>query len=254
MVHALEGVGGNLQDHLQVRLAFRVKNTKTVNEQANSLWGRIGMGLEYALFKRGPLTMAPSQLGAFAKSDPALETPDLQYHVQPLSLEKFGEPLHAFPAFTASVANLRPESRGTVHIKSPDPLAAPAIQPNYLSTATDRRVAAEAIRLTRRIVAAPALERFEPEEFKPGPEFQSDAELARAAGDIGTTIFHPVGTARMGDDDLAVVDARLRVRGIEALRVADASVMPRITSGNTAAPTMMIAEKAADMIKQDRHA
>ena len=212
------------------------------------------MGLEYALFKRGPLTMAPSQLGAFAKSDPALETPDLQYHVQPLSLEKFGEPLHAFPAFTASVANLRPESRGTVHIKSPDPLAAPAIQPNYLSTATDRRVAAEAIRLTRRIVAAPALERFEPEEFKPGPEFQSDAELARAAGDIGTTIFHPVGTARMGDDDLAVVDARLRVRGIEALRVADASVMPRITSGNTAAPTMMIAEKAADMIKQDRHA
>ena len=254
VVHALEGVGGNLQDHLQVRLAFRVKNTKTVNEQANSLWGRIGMGLEYALFKRGPLTMAPSQLGAFAKSDPALETPDLQYHVQPLSLEKFGEPLHAFPAFTASVANLRPESRGTVHIKSPDPLAAPAIQPNYLSTATDRRVAAEAIRLTRRIVAAPALERFEPEEFKPGPEFQSDAELARAAGDIGTTIFHPVGTARMGDDDLAVVDARLRVRGIEALRVADASVMPRITSGNTAAPTMMIAEKAADMIKQDRHA
>ena len=254
VVHALEGVGGNLQDHLQVRLAFRVKNTRTVNEQANSLWGRIGMGLEYALFKRGPLTMAPSQLGAFAKSDPALETPDLQYHVQPLSLEKFGEPLHAFPAFTASVANLRPESRGTVHIKSPDPLAAPAIQPNYLSTATDRRVAAEAIRLTRRIVAAPALERFEPEEFKPGPEFQSDAELARAAGDIGTTIFHPVGTARMGDDDLAVVDARLRVRGIEALRVADASVMPRITSGNTAAPTMMIAEKAADMIKQDRHA
>ncbi len=254
VVHALEGVGGNLQDHLQVRLAFRVKNTRTVNEQANSLWGRIGMGLEYALFKRGPLTMAPSQLGAFAKSDPALETPDLQYHVQPLSLDKFGEPLHAFPAFTASVANLRPESRGTVHIKSPDPLAAPAIQPNYLSTATDRRVAAEAIRLTRRIVAAPALERFEPEEFKPGPEFQSDAELARAAGDIGTTIFHPVGTARMGDDDLAVVDARLRVRGIERLRVADASVMPRITSGNTAAPTMMIAEKAADMIKQDRHA
>ena len=252
VVQALEGVGGNLQDHLQVRLAFKVKNTKTVNEQANSLLGRLGMGLEYFLFKRGPLTMAPSQLGAFAKSDPALETPDLEYHVQPLSLEKFGEPLHAFPAFTASVANLRPESRGTVHIKGPDPFAAPAIQPNYLSTPTDRRIAAEAIRLTRRIAAAPALARFEPEEFKPGPEFQSDAELARAAGDIGTTIFHPVGTAKMGQDDLAVVDARLRVRGIESLRVADASVMPSITSGNTNAPTMMIAEKAADMIKQDR--
>ncbi len=252
VVRALEGVGGNLQDHLQVRLAFKVKNTKTVNEQANSLLGRLGMGLEYFLVKRGPLTMAPSQLGAFAKSDPALETPDLEYHVQPLSLDKFGEPLHAFPAFTASVANLRPESRGTVHIKGPDPFAAPAIQPNYLSTPTDRRIAAEAIRLTRRIAAAPALARFEPEEFKPGPEFQSDQELARAAGDIGTTIFHPVGTAKMGQDDLAVVDARLRVRGIESLRVADASVMPRITSGNTNAPTMMIAEKAADMIAEDR--
>ncbi len=251
VVHALEGVGGNLQDHLQVRLAFKVKNTRTVNEQANSLWGRIGMGIEYFLFKRGPLTMAPSQLGAFAKSDPAMETPDLQYHVQPLSLEKFGEPLHPFPAFTASVANLRPESRGQVRIQSPDPFAAPSIRPNYLSTATDRRVAAEAIRLTRRIAAAPALARFEPEEFKPGPEFESDEELAKAAGDIGTTIFHPVGTAKMGQDDLAVVDARLRVRGIERLRVADASVMPRITSGNTNAPTMMIAEKASDMIRED---
>ena len=251
VVHALEGVGGNLQDHLQVRLAFKVKNTRTVNEQANSLLGRIGMGIEYFLFKRGPLTMAPSQLGAFAKSDPALDTPDLQYHVQPLSLEKFGDPLHPFPAFTASVANLRPESRGHVRIKSPDPFAAPSIQPNYLSTATDRRVAAEAIRLTRRIAAAPALARFEPEEFKPGPEFESDEELARAAGDIGTTIFHPVGTAKMGQDDLAVVDERLRVRGIERLRVADASVMPSITSGNTNAPTMMIAEKAADLIRED---
>jgi choline dehydrogenase len=252
VAQALEGVGGNLQDHLQIRLAFKVKNTKTVNEQANSLLGRIGMGIEYILFKRGPLTMAPSQLGAFAKSDPAMETPDLEYHVQPLSLEKFGEPLHSFPAFTASVANLRPESRGTVHIKSPDPFAAPAIQPNYLSTATDRRVAAESIRLTRRIAAAPALARFEPQEFKPGREFESDEELARAAGDIGTTIFHPVGTAKMGRDDLAVVDPRLRVRGIERLRVADASVMPSITSGNTNAPTMIIAEKAADMIKEDR--
>ncbi len=251
VVHAHEGVGGNLQDHLQVRLAFKVKNTKTVNEQANSLLGRIGMGIEYFLFKRGPLTMAPSQLGAFAKSDPALETPDLQYHVQPLSLEKFGDPLHPFPAFTASVANLRPESRGTVHIASPDPFAAPSIRPNYLSTPNDRRIAAEAIRLTRRIAAAPALAPFEPEEFKPGPEFQSDEELARAAGDIGTTIFHPVGTAKMGQDESAVVDARLRLRGIERLRVADASVMPRITSGNTNAPTMMIAEKASDMIRED---
>ncbi len=252
LVHELEGVGGNLQDHLQMRLIFKVANTKTMNERANSLIGRVGMGLEYFLFRRGPLTMAPSQLGAFAKSDPALETPNLQYHVQPLSLDKFGEPLHPFPAFTASVANLRPESRGRVRIASPDPFAAPSIQPNYLSTEADRKVAAEAIRLTRRIAAAPALARFEPREFKPGEAFQSDHELAKAAGDIGTTIFHPVGTAKMGEDALAVVDERLRVRGIEGLRVVDASVMPTITSGNTAAPTMMIAEKAADMIREDR--
>ncbi len=252
LVHELEGVGGNLQDHLQMRLIFKVANTKTMNERANSLIGRVGMGLEYFLFRRGPLTMAPSQLGAFAKSDPALETPNLQYHVQPLSLDKFGEPLHPFPAFTASVANLRPESRGRVRIASPDPFAAPSIQPNYLSTEADRKVAAEAIRLTRRIAAAPALARFEPREFKPGEAFQSDDELAKAAGDIGTTIFHPVGTAKMGEDALAVVDERLRVRGIEGLRVVDASVMPTITSGNTAAPTMMIAEKAADMIREDR--
>jgi choline dehydrogenase len=252
LVHELAGVGGNLQDHLQMRLIFKVANTKTMNERANSLVGRVGMGLEYFLFRRGPLTMAPSQLGAFAKSDPALETPNLQYHVQPLSLDRFGEPLHPFPAFTASVANLRPESRGRVRIASPDPFAAPSIQPNYLSTEADRKVAAAAIRLTRRIAAAPALARFEPREFKPGEAFQSDDELATAAGDIGTTIFHPVGTAKMGDDALAVVDARLRVRGIEALRVVDASVMPTITSGNTAAPTMMIAEKAAEMIREDR--
>ena len=253
LVHELPGVGGNLQDHLQMRLIFKVANTKTLNERANSLLGRIGMGLEYFLFRRGPLTMAPSQLGAFVKSDPALETPNLQYHVQPLSLDRFGEPLHPFPAFTASVANLRPESRGRVRIASPDPFAAPSIQPNYLSTEADRKVAATAIRLTRRIAAAPALARFEPREFKPGEAFQSDDELATAAGDIGTTIFHPVGTAKMGDDALAVVDARLRVRGIGSLRVVDASVMPTITSGNTAAPTMMIAEKAADMIKEDFH-
>ncbi|MCH7796739.1 MAG: GMC family oxidoreductase N-terminal domain-containing protein, partial [Proteobacteria bacterium] len=252
LVHELAGVGGNLQDHLQMRLIFKVANTKTMNERANSLVGRIGMGLEYFLFRRGPLTMAPSQLGAFAKSDPALETPNLQYHVQPLSLDRFGEPLHPFPAFTASVANLRPESRGRVRIVSPDPFAAPSIKPNYLSTEADRKVAAAAIRLTRRIAAAPALARFEPREFKPGEAFQSDDELVKAAGDIGTTIFHPVGTAKMGDDALAVVDARLRVRGIEALRVVDASVMPTITSGNTAAPTMMIAEKAAEMIREDR--
>jgi len=252
VVHELKGVGENLQDHLQIRLAFKVSNTRTMNERANSLLGRIGMGLEYFLFRRGPLTMAPSQLGAFAKSDAARETPDLEYHVQPLSLEKFGEPLHPYPAFTASVSNLRPESRGYVRIRSPDPFAAPAIKPNYLSSARDRKVAAEAIRLTRRICAASALRRFEPEEFKPGTHLTSDEELATAAGDIGTTIFHPVGTAMMGQDDMAVVDERLRVHGIEGLRVVDASIMPTITSGNTNAPTMMIAEKAADMIREDR--
>ena len=251
VVHELKGVGENLQDHLQIRLAFKISGTRTMNERANSLLGRLAMGLEYALFRRGPLTMAPSQLGAFAKSDPARETPDLEYHVQPLSLEKFGEPLHPFPAFTASVCNLRPESRGSVRLRSADPLAAPAIRPNYLSADRDRKVAAEAIRLTRRICAAPALARFAPEEFKPGPQLTGDEELARAAGDIGTTIFHPVGTAKMGDDETAVVDARLRVHGLEGLRVVDASIMPTITSGNTAAPTMMIAEKAADMIRED---
>ncbi|MCG8544246.1 MAG: choline dehydrogenase [Alphaproteobacteria bacterium] len=252
VVHELKGVGENLQDHLQVRLAFKVQHTETLNERANSLIGRVGMGLEYFLFKRGPLTMAPSQLGAFAKSDPGRETPNLQYHVQPLSLDKFGEPLHPYPAFTASVCNLRPESRGHIRIKSPDPRAAPEIRPNYLSAAADRQIAAEAIRLTRRIAAAPALARFEPEEFKPGPEIQSDEELATAAGDIATTIFHPVGTAKMGQDDMAVVDERLSVHGLNGLYVADASVMPTITSGNTNAPAIMIAEKAADMIAEDR--
>ncbi len=252
LVHELKGVGENLQDHLQIRVAFKVSNTRTMNERANSLVGRLGMGLEYFLFRRGPLTMAPSQLGAFAKSDPARETPDLEYHVQPLSLDKFGEPLHPFPAFTASVCNLRPESRGTVRIRSPDPFAAPAIRPNYLAAARDRKVAADAIRLTRRIGAARALSRFAPEEFKPGPQLTRDDELARAAGDIGTTIFHPVGTAMMGHDEMAVVDERLRVHGTQGLRVVDASIMPTITSGNTNAPTMMIAEKAADMIREDR--
>ncbi|MSP48332.1 MAG: FAD-binding protein [Alphaproteobacteria bacterium] len=250
----LPGVGENLQDHLQLRLAFKVGNTRTLNERAGSLLGRIGMALEYALFRRGPLTMSPSQLGGFAKSDPALATANLEYHVQPLSLEHFGEPLHPFPAFTASVCNLRPESRGHVRIRDADARTAPAIQPNYLATEGDRRVAVEAIRLTRRIAAAKALARFSPEEFKPGPQLRSDAELALAAGDIGTTIFHPVGTCRMGRDAEAVVDDRLRVRGVAGLRVVDASVMPTITSGNTNAPTMMIAEKASDMIRADRRA
>ncbi len=252
--HALAGVGENLQDHLQIRMAYKVRHTKTLNERANSLAGRIGMGLEYFLMRRGPLTMAPSQLGCFAKSDPARATPNLEYHVQPLSLEAFGQPPHPFPAFTASVCNLRPESRGHVRIKSPDPSAHPAIRPNYLQTGEDRRVAADAMKLTRRICAANALARFEPEEFKPGLSARSDAELARAAGDIGTTIFHPVGTCKMGDDSMAVVDARLKVRGIGSLRIADASIMPRITSGNTNAPVIMIAEKAADLIREDSRA
>lgn len=252
IVHDVPGIGRNLQDHLQMRLIYKVQGVKTLNERANSLVGKMGMGLEYALFKRGPMTMAPSQLGCFAKSDPARETPNLEYHVQPLSLEKFGEPLHPFPAFTASVCNLRPESRGTVTIRSTDPRAKPVIRPNYLSTPEDKRVAADAIRLTRRIVGAPALQRFHPDEFKPGAQFQTAEELARAAGDIGTTIFHPVGTCRMGSDPQGVVDERLRLRGIEGLRVVDASVMPTITSGNTNAPTMMIAEKGAEMIRTDR--
>jgi choline dehydrogenase len=251
--HALSGVGGNLQDHLQIRCAYKVHGVETLNERANSLFGKIGMGLEYALFRRGPLTMAPSQLGAFAKSDPACGTPDLEYHVQPLTLDKFGEPLHPFPAFTASVCHLRPASRGSVTAKSADPFAAPAIKPNYLSAEEDKLVAAAAIRLTRRIVAQPALQKFKPEEFRPGPEIVESAALAEAAGRIGTTIFHPVGTCKMGGDNDpgAVVDARLRVRGIEGLRVADASIMPTITSGNTNAPTLMIGEKAAAMILED---
>jgi choline dehydrogenase len=251
--HALDGVGRNLQDHLQIRCAYKVEGVATLNERANSLFGKIGMGLEYLLFKRGPLTMAPSQLGAFAKSDRALATPDLEYHVQPLSLDRFGEPLHPFPAFTASVCHLRPTSRGEIRAKSADPFAAPAIRPNYLSTEEDRRVAAEAIRLTRRIVAQTALQKFKPDEFRPGAEIVDTAALAEAAGLIGTTIFHPVGTCKMGpeSDARAVVDAKLRVRGLAGLRVADASIMPTITSGNTNAPTLMIAEKAAATILED---
>ena len=254
VVRALDGVGENLQDHLQVRCAYKVHNTRTLNEWSRTPWGKAGIALRYLLFRSGPMSMAPSQLGAFVKSDPSRETADLEYHVQPLTLDRFGEPLHPFPGFTASVCNLRPESRGSIHIRDRNPASPPVIRPNYLSAAADRQVAADAIRLTRRIVGAKAMQRFQPEEFKPGPHVASDEELAAAAGDIATTIFHPVGTCRMGRDDRAVVDDRLRVHGIRALRVVDASIMPTITSGNTNSPTIMIAEKASDMIREDRRA
>jgi choline dehydrogenase len=249
-LHHAPGVGENLQDHLQLRLIFKITGARSMNMEYRSLWKRAGMALDYALRRRGALTMAPSQLGAFTRSSPDYATPNLQFHIQPLSLDKFGDPLHPFAAFTASVANLRPTSRGSIHARSSDPNASPIIVTNYLSTPEDLRVALDAIRLTRRIVSAPALAKLNPAEYRPGAELNSDAELLHAAGDIGTTIFHPVGTAKMGTDSdpNAVVDAQLRVRGVEALRVVDASVMPSITSGNTAAPTMMIAEKAADMI------
>ncbi|MFT0624277.1 GMC family oxidoreductase [Ectopseudomonas guguanensis] len=249
--HELAGVGENLQDHLQLRLIYRVAGVKTLNRIVATPWGKLGMGLEYLLKRSGPLSMAPSQLGAFAKSDPGQARANLQYHVQPLSLERFGEPLHDFPAFTASVCNLRPHSRGRVAITSVDAAVAPSIQPNYLSDERDLQVAADAIRLTRRIVAAPALAGYRPEEYKPGPQYQSQADLQRAAGEIGTTIFHPVGTCAMGQGQGAVVDARLRVHGIGGLRVVDASIMPSIVSGNTCSPVLMIAEKAAQMIKED---
>jgi choline dehydrogenase len=247
-VHDLPGVGENLHDHLQIRLMYKVRNTVTLNQRANSLLGKAAMGLEYFVFKTGPLTMPPSQLGAFARSDPSQPSANIEWHVQPLSLEKFGEPLHPFPAITPSVCNLRPTSRGHVRIKSPNPDDYPAITLNYLSTAEDQRVAVDSMRLTRRIMAAQALARFAPEEWKPGPDVHSDAQLLKAAGDLGTTIFHPVGTCNMGNDPQAVVDDRLRVHGIAGLRVIDASVMPRITSGNTNAPTIMIAEKGAEFI------
>jgi choline dehydrogenase len=244
------GVGENLQDHLQLRMVFKVNGVKTLNTSAASWAGKMRIGLQYAMFQSGPMSMAPSQLGAFARSDSSLATPDLEYHVQPLSLEKFGDPLHSFPAFTASVCNLRPTSRGHVRIAVADSYAAPRITPNYLSTAQDRAVAAKSLALTRRIAAAPALAKYQPEEFKPGIHYRTEDELAEAAGLIGTTIFHPVGTCKMGrrDDPLAVVDSELRVNGVAGLRVVDASVMPNITSGNTNAPTLMIAEKTAALI------
>ena len=249
------GVGANLHDHLQLRMIYKVTGIKTLNEMYSSLLARAWMGVNYALFRRGPLTMAPSQLGAFTKSDSTQDRANLQYHIQPLSLDKFGDPLHSFPAFTVSVTNVRPTSRGSLTLKSADPAMAPAIRPNYLATPEDRRAAADAIRVTRKIVAQPALRPYSPVEYLPGAQVRDDDEaaLVKAAGDIGTTIFHPVGTARMGraDDARAVVDARLRVIGIDGLRVADASVMPSITSGNTNSPTMMIAEKGAAMILED---
>ena len=254
VVSDMQGVGENLQDHLQLRMAFKIKGAKTLNTMANSWHGKMRIGMQYMMTRSGPMSMAPSQLGAFTRSHPTVATPNLQYHVQPLSLERFGEPLHPFPAFTASVCNLRPTSRGHIRIASIDPLAAPKITTNYLSTPEDRKVAAAALTMTRNIVAAPALKRYEPQEFKPGVHYRTEEELARAASDIGTTIFHPVGTCRMGraDDALAVVDSHLRVKGIAGLRVVDASVMPAITSGNTNSPTVMIAEKAAQWIREER--
>jgi choline dehydrogenase len=248
------GVGNNLQDHLQLRLIYKVDGVVTLNARYHAPFGMARMLAEYALFRRGPLTMAPSQLGVFTRSDPDQERANLQYHVQPLSLDRFGEPLHTFPAFTASVANVRPTSRGYVRLRSRDPADKPVIKPNYLSTDEDRRIAANSIRLTRHIVAQPALKNFHPDEYMPGPKVgDSEDALIKAAGDIGTTIFHPVGTAKMGlpSDPLAVVDDRLRVFGLERLRVVDASVMPTITSGNTNAPTMMIAERGASLIQED---
>jgi len=251
--HALDGVGENLQDHLQIRAVYSVEGVKTLNTMARSWWGKALIGLEYLARRSGPMSMAPSQLGAFTRSDPAKPWPDLEYHVQPLSLDAFGEPLHPFNAFTASVCNLNPTSRGHVRIKTPKAEDAPGIRANYLNTDDDRRIAAQSLRLTRRIVAQPALAPYRPQEVKPGPQFQSDEELATLAGDIGTTIFHPVGTAKMGPagDPAAVVDARLRLHGVRGLRVADGSVMPTITSGNTNSPVLMIAERAAAWIQAD---
>ncbi len=251
VVYEQDQVGANLQDHLQLRCAWRLRDAVTLNTLSATLWGKAKIGMEYAARRTGPMSMAPSQLGAFARSSERVETADLEYHVQPLSLEAFGQPLHDFPAITASVCNLRPESRGVVEITSSDPKAPPRIAPNYLSTEGDRAVAIAAIRQSRAIMAQSAMAKYAPEEIKPGPEFQTDAEVAQAAGDVGTTIFHPTCTVRMGADDAAPLDAQLRFRGVAGLRVVDASVMPKITSGNTNAPTIMIAEKAAVMMLEE---
>ena len=251
--HSLDGVGQNLQDHLQIRTIYQVDNTVTLNQRARTPWGMAMMGLEYFFKKTGPLTMPPSQLGAFAKSDPSQPSANIEWHVQPLSLDKFGSPLHKYNAITPSVCNLRPASRGTVSLKSANPHDAPAIAPNYLSTQEDLDVAVAGLKFTREIMAAPALAAFNPRELKPGPQITSEEDLQRAAGDLGTTIFHPVGTCKMGPahDTTAVVDDQLRVHGVRGLRVIDASIMPTITSGNTNAPTVMIAERGAEFIRKD---
>lgn len=251
-VHDLPGIGANLQDHLQQRAIYRVDHTVTLNQTYYSLFGKAKMGLDYLLRRRGPLTMAPSQLGLFTRSSPDQGRANIQFHVQPLSLDKFGDPLHRFPAITVAACNLRPTSRGTVSVPSPDPAAPPIIDPNYLATAEDKAVAADAIRVTRRLMAQSALSPYQPREYLPGPDY-GDADLARAAGEIGTTIFHPVGTAKMGSktDPMTVVDERLKVKGVGGLRVVDASIMPTITSGNTNTPTIMIAAKGADLIAAD---
>ena len=248
LVHKLPGVGENLQDHLQVRAVFKVKNADTLNEQANSWLGKAKMAFDYAFFRRGPLSMAPSQLGGFAKSAKQYDTANLEYHIQPLSCDKLGDPLHKFPAITVSVCNLRPKSRGHIRLSSTNPYAAPIITPNYLSHEEDKQVAADALKLSRNICKADAFKQYQPEEFKPGIEINTDEELIKAAGDIATTIFHPVGTCQMGNGTMSVVDSQLKVHGIDHLRVVDASIMPTITSGNTNSPTIMIAEKAAEMI------
>ncbi len=250
VVCPLPGVGENLQDHLQIRTIFKVRNTATLNRRARTWLGKVGMGLEYLAFRSGPLTMPPSQLGAFAKSDPGRDSANIEWHVQPLSLDRFGEPLHRFDAITPSVCNLQPTSRGHVRIRSRDSERYPAITLNYLETEEDCQVAVEGMRFTRRIMADEALARFQPMEWLPGSQITSDDEILDAARDLGTTIFHPVGTCAMGNNELAVVDDRLRVRGIHGLRVIDASVMPRITSGNTNAPTVMIAEQGARFIAE----
>ncbi|PDT34453.1 choline dehydrogenase [Rhizobium sp. M10] len=246
--HPLKGVGENLQDHLQIRTVFKIEGARTLNQLYHSLFSRAGMGLQYAVNRSGPLSMAPSQLGIFAKSDPAVATADLEYHVQPLSTDRLGEPLHRYPAVTVSVCNLRPESRGTVHVTTGDASQPPEIRPNYLSTAGDRLLAAKSIRHTRSLMQTRAISRFNPQEMLPGREYESDDDLIRRAGDIATTIFHPVGTCKMGSDPMAVVDTRLRVHGVAKLRVVDASIMPTIVSGNTNSPVIMIAEKAAEAI------
>ena len=247
--HDRPGVGENLQDHLQIRTVYKVSNAETLNTLANSFWGKTKIALQYALSQSGPLSMAPSQFGMFTKSDPSKATPDLEYHVQPLSTDRLGDPLHPFPAITMSVCNLRPDSVGHCHIISRDTEIQPDIRPNYLSAESDKHVAVESVRQARKIMTAKALQQYSPDEILPGLEKTDDASLLQSVGDIATTIFHPVGTCKMGQDAKAVVDGNLQVHGLEGLRIVDASIMPRIVSGNTASPVIMIAEKAADLIR-----